>query len=388
MTVTNVTILGSTGSIGTQTLEVVEHLAGRFHICGLAAKERIKELAEQIRRFQPRLSAVYVQEKAEELIEMLERTAIRIVTGDEGIEEVASDPNADIVVSAMVGADGLGPLLRAIDAGKTVAIANKEPLVMAGDLIMGRARESGATVLPIDSEHSAIFQCLQLHKGREIEKVTLTASGGPFRTLDSSEFSRITPEQALKHPNWEMGSKITIDSATLMNKGLEAIGAKWLFGLELDQIDFLVHPQSIVHSMVHFVDGSMLAQLGNADMRLPIQYALTYPERIPNKFPRLDWNEIRELNFEPIDHEKFPSVKTCVEAAAIGGTAPAALNAANEVTVQAFLNQRIRFDQIMEVNRRILDDHKVCEKPDLDKILATDRTARAHAEAIISKLKN
>ncbi len=383
-TATSITILGSTGSIGTQTLEVVEHLKGRFQVCGLAARSRIQKLAEQIHQFKPHLTAVFLKEKSEELKGLLEGLRTEVLSGADGVEEVAGDPEADIVVSAMTGAAGLRPILRAIDAGKTVAIANKEPLVTAGNLIMNRARETGAQVLPIDSEHSAIFQCIRHHEGCEVEKITLTASGGPFRETPIEQFPNITPEEALKHPTWNMGKKVTIDSATLMNKGLELIEAKWLFGLSLDQIEVVIHPQSIVHSLVHFVDGSVLAQLGNSDMRLPIQYALTYPRRLPNKFPRLNLTEVGCLNFYEPCEEKFPAISLCRKAVETGGTAPAALNAANEETVNAFLERKIRLDQIMEVNRRVLEGHQSRSQPDLETTLEADEEARREAREIIS----
>ncbi|HEX9899672.1 MAG TPA: 1-deoxy-D-xylulose-5-phosphate reductoisomerase, partial [Candidatus Methylomirabilis sp.] len=339
-------ILGSTGSIGTSTLDVVEGYPDRFQIVALAAGANLDRLEAQVRRFAPRLVSVGSEAGARELRRRLGRVPTEVVWGTAGLLQAAADADADLVVSAIVGAGGLLPTMRAVAAGKDVALANKESLVMAGHLLTAEARVRGTRVLPVDSEHSAIFQCLAGNGMGGVRRIVLTASGGPFRTRSRSAMASITPEEALKHPNWSMGQKITIDSATLMNKGLEVIEAHWLFGLPMDQVDVIIHPQSIIHSLVEYVDGSVLAQLGVADMRIPIQYALTYPQRRANRVPRLLLEKLAGLTFEPVDREKFPCLDLAYEAARAGGSSPTVMNAANEIAVHRFLDRRIGFDEI------------------------------------------
>lgn len=366
-----VAVLGSTGSIGRQTLEVISALPQRFSVIGLAAGQNTGLLAEQISQFKPKF--IYSQYKTPP-------------TGDKcefiSLEEMAGHPEVDIVVMATSGKWGLKPTLAAVKAGKRLALANKESLVMAGEIITREARQSGAQIIPVDSEHSAIFQCLE-GEAQKAAGIILTASGGPFRGYSPTRLAKVTPEQALKHPSWRMGQKVTIDSATLMNKGLEVIEARWLFDMPFDNIRVLVHPQSIVHSMVEFADGSVKAQLGMPDMRLPIQYALTYPERLPNPtLPHLDWDSIKEFNFEPPDFESFPCLKLAIEAGRKGGTCPAALCAADEAAVELFLSKRIKFNQIPRLVEKALDEHKAIAHPTLEEILATDGQTREKVKKI------
>ncbi len=369
-------ILGSTGSIGTSTLDVVEGYPDRFQIVALAAGANLDRLEAQVRRFTPRLVSVGSEAGARELRRRLGRVPTEVVWGTAGLLQAAADADADLVVSAIVGADGLLPTMRAVAAGKDVALANKESLVMAGHLLTAEARVRGTRVLPVDSEHSAIFQCLAGNGMGGVRRIVLTASGGPFRTRSRSAMASITPEEALKHPNWSMGQKITIDSATLMNKGLEVIEAHWLFGLPVDRVDVIIHPQSIIHSLVEYVDGSVLAQLGVPDMRVPIQYALTYPERQPNMVPRLSLEQLTGLTFEAVDREKFPCLDLAYEAAAAGGSSAAVLNAANEVAVQRFLNRRIGFDEIPTLIRKALDAHPRRAVGSVEDVLEVDREVR------------
>jgi len=360
-----VAVLGSTGSIGRQTLEVIGALPHRFSVIGLAAGRNTDLLAEQISQFQPRF--VHSQDKTPPTSAKYEFLSL---------EEMASHPEADIVVMATSGKWGLRPTLAAVKAGKQVALANKESLVMAGQIITREAQLSGAQIRPVDSEHSAIWQCLEGEK-QKAARIILTASGGPFRGYSTARLAKVTPEQALKHPSWRMGQKVTIDSATLMNKGLEVIEARWLFDMPLDNIKILVHPQSIIHSMVEFADGSVKAQLGMPDMRLPIQYALTYPERLENpQLPRLDWDNIRELNFEPPDFDRFPCLKLAIEAGKKGGTYPAVLCAADETAVELFLSKRIKFTDIPRLVGQAVEEHKATAHPTLEEILAADNQAR------------
>lgn len=362
-------ILGSTGSIGQQTLEVVRAFPERFQIIGLAAGQNLGRLARQVEEFKPAL--IYHQGQ---------RTRS---TGEEcellSPEDMARHPGVDTVVIAISGKAGLAPTLAAVKAGKNVALANKESLVAAGEIITREAKASGARIVPIDSEHSAIWQCLQGEKPARggLVRIILTASGGPFRHYTPAQLSRVTPAQALKHPSWQMGKKVTIDSATLMNKGLEVIEAHWLFGLPIDRVMVIIHPQSIVHSMVEFVDGAVKAQLSYPDMRLPIQYALSYPERLPNpELPRLDWSQIKELTFEPPDFDNFPCLRSAIEAGKQGGTYPAVLCAADEVAVELFLAQRIKFTDIARLVELALNEHKSITHPSLEEILAADAWAR------------
>jgi len=360
-------VLGATGSIGRQTLEVIDALPGHFSIIGLAGGWNTTLLAEQIEKFQPRF--VFHQET---------KTPPTTTHHYEfmSMEEMAHHPEIDLVVVATSGRWGLKPTLEAVRAGKQVALANKESLVMAGGIITAEAKQNGAKILPVDSEHSAIWQCLEGETSRPA-KIILTASGGPFRRYFPDELAKVTPEQALKHPSWQMGNKVTIDSATLMNKGLEVIEARWLFDMHFDSIKVLIHPQSIVHSMVEFADGSVKAQLGKPDMRLPIQYALSYPERLANPhLPRLDWENMEELNFEPPDPDAFPCLRIAIEAGKRGGTYPAALCGADEIAVQQFLAGQIKFTDIPKLVEQVLDKHKATTRPTLEEILAADDWAR------------
>jgi len=350
----SLTILGSTGSIGRQTLEVAEHLDVK--VIALSADRSIDLLDEQIRKFKPELVAVYDENAAQKLKERISDTDTRVVQGMEGQLEVAGNSGADIIVTAIAGQAGLEPTLAALKTGKRVALANKEPLVCAGTQVMQTAREYGAEIIPVDSEHSAIFQCLAGTIDSRCTKLILTASGGPFRGMTRKELEKITPEQALKHPNWNMGKKITIDSATLMNKGLELIEAMHLFDMHPDQIEVVVHPESIVHSMVEFADGSTIAQLSNPDMRQPIQYAITYPNREPSLTKPLDLTAIKSLTFEPPDMDAFPCLRLAYKAAKLGTHACAILNEANEKAVELFLNKKIGFNEIPSIIKEAIDN--------------------------------
>ena len=381
-----VSILGSTGSIGCNTLKVIEHL-GDIRVVALAAGRNMEKFAEQIAKFMPELVSCENGECAEALernLHELGAATPRIELGSQGLSEVALHSAADTVVSATVGAVGFIPTLKAIEAGKRVALANKETLVMAGGLMTAAAVKSGAEILPVDSEHNAIHQCLRGETKREVKRLILTASGGPFRNSSKREIETATREEALAHPNWDMGDKITIDSATLMNKGLEVIEAKWLFGFDADQISVVVHPQSVVHSMVELVDGSIIAQMGVTDMRHPIQYALTYPERRENCLQPLDITQIRELTFEEPDIDRFPCLDLAFRALRAGGTMPAVLNAANETAVQAFLDGKIRLSDIASINEAVMNAHEPQTAPNIDAILAADRQARGSAAALLS----
>ncbi len=373
-------ILGATGSIGTKTLEVVAAHPDRFQVVALAARANLDLLEAQVRRHAPRLVSVATEAGARELRRRLGGTATEVAWGTRGLLGAATEAGADLVVSAIVGGAGLLPTLAAIAAGRDVALANKESLVMAGHLVTREAERRGVRILPVDSEHSAIFQCLGNGGARGLRRIVLTASGGPFRARPRASFAHITPEEALRHPNWSMGKKITIDSATLMNKGLEVIEARWLFGLPVDRVDVIIHPQSIIHSLVEFVDGSMLAQLGVPDMRVPIQYALTYPERHPNPAPRLGLEEMAGLTFEAVDREKFPCLDLAYEAARAGGSSPTVLNAANEVAVQRFLAGRIGFDEIPSLIRKALDAHPSRPVSTVEEVLEVDREVRRRLE--------
>jgi 1-deoxy-D-xylulose-5-phosphate reductoisomerase len=370
------TILGSTGSIGTNCLNVVKAHPGEFAVVYLAAHSNLELLYQQAQRFRPRAVVAVQAETDSDWRARFKKLDVEFLTGTAALAEIAAAPEVDIVVNAIVGAAGLPATLRALQQARTVALANKETLVVAGELITSEARKSGGQLIPIDSEHSALWQCLVGEAPRRIEKLILTASGGPFRQRAKDDFARITLAEALNHPNWTMGRKITIDSATLMNKGLEVIEARWLFGVPVERIHVLVHPQSIIHSMVEFVDGSIKAQLGVPDMRLPIQYALTYPDRLPNRFPRLDFSLWRQLDFHEPDFERFVCLKLAYEALREGGTAPAVLNAANEEAVHAFLQETIRFDQISHFVDGALQKHENHRRADFDGVLAADRWAR------------
>jgi 1-deoxy-D-xylulose-5-phosphate reductoisomerase len=383
-----ITILGSTGSIGVSTLDVVASHPGEFTIVALAAGRNFGLLKMQIDHFRPLLVAVSEEEDAHRLRDLLgPDSATAVLSGAEGYREAACYHHADMVVSAMAGAAGLLPTLDAIDAGKDIALANKEALVMAGGIVLSRAADRGVKIIPVDSEHSAIFQCLQGQAREAVRRIILTASGGPFRSASAGELAAVTPARALQHPNWAMGKKITIDSATMMNKGLEVIEAGWLFGLPPAAIDVVIHPQSIVHSLVEFQDGSVIAQLGVPDMRVPIAYALSYPRRLARKEPFLDISAVGTLTFSRPDRERFPSLALAYKAAAAGGTMPAVMNGANEVAVAAFMDDKIRFLDICRVAERVLDGHCVREEPTIDDIWAADRWARKEAERIIEEIR-
>jgi 1-deoxy-D-xylulose-5-phosphate reductoisomerase len=373
-----VVLLGSTGSIGTSTVKVAEDLPDRIQLIALAAGNNSSLLLEQTRRHKPVAVSISDPAKARELQQTLGNST-RVLCGEEGLIELATLPEADIVLIAIVGTAGLKPALAAIRAGKDIAVASKEILVMAGEIVMSEARKHGVRVLAVDSEHSAIFQCLDGKPAHSVRKLWLTASGGPFRdkTLWPKEkFSEITVECALKHPSWVMGKKITIDSATLFNKALEMIEARWLFDIEMARVTVVVHPQSVVHSMVEFVDGSVVAQLSTPDMCLPIQYALTYPDRAPSDRVQTNFAKLKQLTFEEPDVERFPAIDLARRAGEVSGTLPAVLNAANEVAVEAFVNRKISFPQITETVQRTLDAHKVVEHPTLAQILEADAWAR------------
>jgi 1-deoxy-D-xylulose-5-phosphate reductoisomerase len=377
----NVVLLGSTGSIGTSTVKVAEDLPDQIRLIGLAAGGNADLLLEQTRKHKPSVISISDPAKAKELQNAL-GTSAQVFCGSEGLLQLATLPAADIVLIAIVGTAGLQPALAAIRAGKDIAVASKEILVMAGEIVMNEARKHGVRVLAVDSEHSAIFQCLEGKPASSVRKLILTASGGPFRdkTLWPKEkFSEITVERALKHPSWVMGKKITIDSATLFNKGLEMIEARWLFDIEMARVGVVVHPQSIVHSMVEFVDGSLLAQLSTPDMCLPIQYALTYPERAASDRVQTNFPKIGTLTFEEPDVERFPAIELARRAGEVGGTLPAVLNAANEIAVEAFVNRKINFPQITELVRCTMDAHEIISQPTLEQILAADAWARRAA---------
>ncbi len=368
-------ILGSTGSIGKSTLDVVRALDGRFDVRSLAASSSWQSVAEQAREFSPARVAMADGDAAESLRGEL-APEVEVLSGEDGLVELARDPEVEVVVSAVVGAAGLRPALEALKAGKTVAIANKEPLVAAGSIMVKAASEGGGRLIPVDSEHSAIFQAMQAGSPSEVRRIILTASGGPFRATPVDEMASVTLEMALAHPTWSMGPKITIDSATMMNKALEVVEARWLFDVPADAIDVWVHPQSVVHSIVEFIDGSMVAQLGKPDMRLPIQYALTYPERVDGGLPAASMEDMSGLSFERTDPERFPAVELGHRAAAAGGTMGAVLNGANEVAVGRFLNRTIGFTDIVDIVCRAMDDHDVIADPCLDDVLEADRWAR------------
>ncbi len=374
----NVVLLGSTGSIGTSTIKVAEDLPDRVRLIGLAAGANSELLLQQTLKFQPAAISINASDKARELENTL-GTATKVYCGDEGLLRLATLPAADIVLIAIVGTAGLQPALAAIRAGKDIAVASKEILVMAGEIVMSEARKHGVKVLAVDSEHSAIFQCLQDQPPDSVRRLCLTASGGPFRATPKEEFEGITVERALKHPSWVMGRKITIDSATLFNKGLEMIEAHWLFGIEMARVDVVVHPQSIVHSLVEFIDGSMIAQLSTPDMCLPIQYALTYPDRVANGRVQTNLASIGALTFEAPDIDRFPSLALARRAGELGGTLPAVLNAANEVAVEAFCNRKIRFPDITRIVTRTMEHHQVVTNPSLPQILEADAWARQAA---------
>lgn len=377
----NIVILGSTGSIGTQTIDILDSIDAK--VCAISVNTNIERAEQQARLLQPSLVAVYDEKKASELKIRLADTGIRVVSGMEGLIEAATLPEADVIVTAVVGMVGLLPTLAAIDAGKDIALANKETLVCAGQIVMKRAREKGVAILPVDSEHSAIFQCLQGAAGNGISRILLTASGGPFFGMSREQMRHVTKEQALNHPNWSMGAKITIDSASMMNKGLELIEAMWLYDVEPDDIDIVVHRESIVHSAVEFTDGSVIAQMGNPDMRLPIQYALTYPARVPCKVPPLDLPRRHNLTFFAPDEEAFPALGLARRAAAARGNLGAVMNGANEAAVDLFLHDQIPFYRIPELVREAMDTVDYLPEITVEDVLESDRAARDIVHALV-----
>jgi 1-deoxy-D-xylulose-5-phosphate reductoisomerase len=376
----NVVVLGSTGSIGRQTLDVARSMPERVSVYGLAARSSLDTLSGQCREFRPRVVSI-----GEAALGLDGFAGTEVLRGDDGMVEMVSRPEVDLVVVGTAGGAGLRPTLAALRAGKLVALANKETLVMAGAVIQSELKSGQGRLVPIDSEHSAIWQCLQGEPNRSVERLTLTASGGALRHLDVTDLGHVTPEQALRHPTWSMGAKITVDSANLMNKGLELIEARWLFDVALERIDVVMHPQSIVHSLVTFDDSSTKAQLGLPDMRLPIQYALSHPDRWPNDLPRLDLATTGNLSFGPVDLDRYPSLRIAMRAGEEGGTYPAVLSAADEVAVQAFLERRIRFTGIPDVVDAVLQQHDSCRVPTLDDILQCDTWARMVAGDIIAR---
>ncbi|MGI8495734.1 MAG: 1-deoxy-D-xylulose-5-phosphate reductoisomerase [Pyrinomonadaceae bacterium] len=384
-----ISILGSTGSIGCNTLKVVEFLQEpKFRVVALAAGRNIEKLAGQIARFQPELVAVENEAGAEKLLEKLHELNVkapRVETGEKGLIEVATHREADTIVSATVGAVGFVPTLRALENGKRVALANKETLVMAGELMTETARKNKAEILPVDSEHNALHQCLRGEKRAEVKRLILTASGGPFRQKTKTDIENATRAEALNHPNWKMGDKITIDCATLMNKGLEVIEARWLFGFGADEIGVVVHPQSVVHSLIELVDNSIIAQMGVTDMRHAIQYALTFPDRKPCQLEPLDLAKLSQLNFEAPDLERFPCLGLAYRALKIGGTLPAAMNAANEIAVQAFLDDKIRLSEIPKIIENVMNTHETQPAASLEVILNADAAARKKAIIMLEK---
>ena len=371
-----IAILGSTGSIGTQTLQVVEEHPDKFEVYAITANTRVDELIEQARKFMPEAVVIADESKYPKLKEALADLPIKVYGGYESICQIVESKPIDIVVTAMVGFSGLRPTINAIKAGKAIALANKETMVVAGEMINELAMKHQTPILPVDSEHSAIFQCLAGEMHNKVEKLILTASGGPFRTFTKEQLEHVTREQALKHPNWSMGAKITIDSASMMNKGFEVMEAKWLFGVGAEDIEVVVHPQSVIHSMVQFGDGAIKAQLGTPDMRLPIMYALTYPVRLPSSFERIDWNTLKELTFEKPDLDLFPNLRHAYTALAEGGNIPCVVNAANEICVAAFLEERIKFTDMPKLIERAMEKATYILKPTLDDYLETDKEIR------------
>lgn len=378
-----ISILGSTGSIGKSTLDVIERNSDRFSVVGLAEGHDVEELALQIKKFKPEIVSVRDEASANKLRSILGNNCPEICFGVNGACKVAANPNADTVVSAIVGAIGLEPTIAAINAKKTIALANKETMVVAGELVSALAKKNKVEILPVDSEHSAIFQSLVGHRTADIEKIILTASGGPFLSWSAAEIENATPEMALKHPRWSMGAKITIDSASLMNKGLEVIEARWLFDVSPEKIDVVIHPQSIIHSLVEYKDGCVMAELGNPDMRAPIAYAIAYPERVETGVERLNLSDIATLTFAKPDFEKFPCLRLAFTAIKTGGAAPCILNAANEIAVAAFLDKKINFGGIYRVVNEVMQRCEIKEFSSIEEILAIDREARDIARTVV-----
>lgn len=382
-----IAVLGSTGSIGTQTLDIVAEYPREFRVAALTARHNWQLLAEQARRFMPRMAVIACEEHYDNLKRALAGIPVRVEAGAAAIEEAAAIPEADITLTALVGYSGLKPTLAAVDAGKTIALANKETLVAGGEIIYGRLKDSPSRIIPVDSEHSAIFQCLAGESTLEARKILLTASGGPFRRHTREQLEKVTVADALRHPNWSMGAKVTIDSASMMNKGFEMIEAHWLFGCPADRIQILVHPQSIVHSMVEFNDGSIKAQLGVPDMHLPIRYALGYPRRLSTEAPPLQLSQLAELTFEAPDFERFPMLGFAFDAIRMGGNMPCVLNAANEVAVESFLKEKIRFTDMSRLAGSTMGAAHFISHPGLDDLESTHREAMAYAREIVEKIK-
>jgi 1-deoxy-D-xylulose-5-phosphate reductoisomerase len=380
-----IVVLGATGSIGESALKVARDIPERVEIVGLAANSNAEKLAAAANEVRPESVCLVDTTRIDVLRKALEYQP-RIFAGEEGLREIACLTKAEMVLVAIVGTGGLRPALAAIEAGKDLAVASKEILVMAGEIVMREARENGVHILPVDSEHNAIFQCLD-GRPSEVRRIILTASGGPFRETPANEFVDLTPEEALKHPTWNMGPKITIDSATLFNKGLEMIEARWLFGVEVKRVEVVIHPQSIVHSMVEFADGSTIAQLSYSDMRFPIQYAVTWPDRVPNTLPPLDFSKLSKLEFFPPRYDDFPALNLARRAGEIGATLPAVLNAANEVAVVAFLDRQLHFPQVWQIVGQVMNRHTPVAHPDLDAILQADQWARVQARECVEALK-
>jgi 1-deoxy-D-xylulose-5-phosphate reductoisomerase len=379
----HISILGSTGSIGTQTLDVIRKFPGNFKVVALSGHKNVNLLIEQIREFKPDLVHVSDKNNLEDLQNAIKTSSTKLICGEKDLVKIATHPKADIVLSAIVGFAGLIPTVEAIKAGKDIALANKETLVVAGDMVMDLARKHNVNIIPVDSEHSAIFQCMQGEDFDMVRRIILTASGGPFRNLSLSKLQKVTVKDALNHPNWNMGDKITIDSATMMNKGLEVIEAYHLFKIPPFKIEVIVHPESIVHSFVEFKDRSIKAQLGLPDMRVPIQYALTYPNRAKNGFEEFDFTKYPTLNFEQPDSKRFPALDIAFEAIRRGGNTPCIINAANEVAVNAFLNKRINFMQIPCIVEQTMENATPCVNPDITNLLETDKESRRLAEELI-----
>lgn len=379
----SIALLGSTGSIGVSTLDLVRQFPDRFKIHGLVAGGNIERLAKQIKEFSPRCVAIKNEEDVPRLRRLIGKQRVEILCGETGATAVATASKVEIVLAAIVGAAGLVPTLKAVNAGKEIALANKEALVMAGELLVKAAKEKGIRLFPVDSEHSAIFQCLQGNRRDDVDKLILTASGGPFLRTPLQRLEKVTVKQALKHPNWKMGKKITIDSATMMNKGLEVVEARWEFDVEPHRIEVVIHPQSVVHSMVRYQDGSVMAQLGVPDMRIPIAYALAYPHRLNGQWKALEFTRHRELNFLPVEKTRFPALALAYEALHEGGSMPAVLNAANEIAVGAFLEHRIGFREIHRIIDKTMQCHETKRPKEVDDILDVDRWARDKASSLI-----
>ncbi|SUZ82537.1 uncharacterized protein METZ01_LOCUS35391 [marine metagenome] len=378
-----ISLLGSTGSIGANVLDVIERNPEKFQIFGMSAGNNVDLFAKQIRKFKPRVVALFDTKKIPTLKERIADLDIEILSGEEGSIAVATLPEADMVVSGVMGSAGLLPAIHALKSGKNLALANKETLVIAGELVLREAKKTNSQIIPIDSEHSAIFQVLNGEKKEQIKKIILTASGGPFRTFSFDQMETVTVKDALKHPNWDMGAKITIDSSTMMNKGLEYIEAKWLFGVNTP-VEIIVHAQSIIHSMIEFVDTSIMAQLGIPDMRVPIAYALTYPDRFECDLPSLDLTTMGNLTFEAPDFERFPCLRLAIDAMEIGKTMPAVLNAANEIAVQAFLEELIPYKDIAELIRMVMQNHNPSPLKELQDVLIADRWAREETTKLVA----